>query len=286
VRFTNGSQPGSWATIRSPVRAGLSPCCWTAESWRSFRPAQHGELVLDQTPFYAEAGGQVGDQGALYFESGEKAAAVESVYAPIKGLNVHRVHALGAIRQGDTLKAEVDRPSRAATMRNHTATHLLHAALRTVLGKHVKQAGSVVDPQRLRFDFSHYAPVTPDEIQEIERLVNEEILRGIPVNTDVMDIDKASPPAPWRCSARSTATRCAWFPWRASAANSAAALTLPTPARSDCARCSRRRYLGRCAPDRSRHRTRDRAAPGGDQSRAGRTDRTPESPAEDSGKTD
>ncbi len=87
--------------------------------------------------------------------------------------------------------ASVDEPLRHATMRNHTATHLLHAALRKVLGTHVKQAGSVVDPGRLRFDFTHYAHTDPDELAEIERLVNEEILKNIEVHTDVMDLDQA-----------------------------------------------------------------------------------------------
>src|SRR4051812_11877835 len=151
-----------------------------------------GELVLDRTPFYAESGGQVGDQGSLYnAESGEKVAEVLSAYAPVKGLTVHRIKALVPIQIGDKLKAEVDRSARTPTMRNHTATHLLQASLRRVLGPHVKQAGSVVDPGRLRFDFAHYAPMTGVELQEVERLVNEEILSNIAVETEVMDIDKA-----------------------------------------------------------------------------------------------
>jgi alanyl-tRNA synthetase len=150
-----------------------------------------GELILDRTPFYAEAGGQVGDQGALYSTTGEKVADVLSAYAPVKGLTVHRIKAHSPIQPGDKLRAEVDKASRTPTMRNHTATHLLQAALRRVLGPHVKQAGSVVDPARLRFDFSHYAPLDPNEIQEVERLINEEIFTNAPVTTEVMDIDKA-----------------------------------------------------------------------------------------------
>ncbi len=150
------------------------------------------ELVLDRTPFYAESGGQVGDRGALYSSStGEKVADVLSAYAPVKGLTVHRIKKLADIQPDDKLKAEVDPTSRFPTMRNHTATHLLQAALRRVLGPHVKQAGSVVDPARLRFDFSHYAPLDPQEIQEVERLINEEILTNAPVQTEVMEIDKA-----------------------------------------------------------------------------------------------
>jgi alanyl-tRNA synthetase len=149
------------------------------------------EIVLDRTPFYAESGGQVGDRGTFYSQSGEAVAEVTSVYAPIKGLNVHKVVALQRIHKGDVLRAEVEKTSRAATMRNHTATHLLQASLQRVLGKHVKQAGSVVEPSRLRFDFSHYAPLDASEIQEVERLINDEILSNIPVDTNVMGIDQA-----------------------------------------------------------------------------------------------
>jgi len=118
-------------------------------------PGTHAELVLDETPFYAETGGQVGDQGALYSETGEKLADVETTYPAIPGLSVHRIVAHDRISTGDEVWARVNDPVRHATMRNHTATHLLHAALRKVLGPHVKQAGSVVAPDRLRFDFTH-----------------------------------------------------------------------------------------------------------------------------------
>src|SRR6202012_560039 len=95
------------------------------------------------------------------------------------------------IHVGDTLRGEVAAPLRSATRRNHTATHLLHAALRQVLGTHVKQAGSVVEPGRLRFDFDHYAPMTGDELTEVERLVNQQILLNTAVTTDVMDLENA-----------------------------------------------------------------------------------------------
>ncbi len=150
-----------------------------------------GEVVLDRTPFYAEAGGQVGDQGVLFSEAGEKLANVLSAYAPVKGLTVHRIEAHAPLKVGDRVRAEVNPETRKPTMRNHTATHLLHASLRTVLGKHVKQAGSVVEPSRLRFDFTHYAPVDAEELKEIERLINEHILANEPVKTDVMDIEGA-----------------------------------------------------------------------------------------------
>ncbi|HEX4134837.1 MAG TPA: alanine--tRNA ligase [Bryobacteraceae bacterium] len=150
------------------------------------------EIVLDQTPFYAETGGQVGDRGSLYnAHSGEIVAIVEDTRPAVPGLTVHRVRTLAGVRIGDELRAEVGISERWATMRNHTATHLLHAALRQVLGTHVKQAGSVVEPPRLRFDFTHYAALDPAEILEIERLVNREILRNTQVTTNVMPIDQA-----------------------------------------------------------------------------------------------
>jgi alanyl-tRNA synthetase len=154
-------------------------------------PGTRAEVVLDQTPFYAEAGGQVGDRGALYSQAGEKIADVEAVYAPLAGLTVHRVTALAAVAVGEEVRAEVAAPPRLATMRNHTATHLLHAALRQVLGTHVKQAGSVVDPPRLRFDFTHYAPLDEAETGEVERLVNGQILRNTSVRTDILPLDEA-----------------------------------------------------------------------------------------------
>ncbi|MDQ6760823.1 MAG: alanine--tRNA ligase [Acidobacteriota bacterium] len=149
------------------------------------------ELVLDRTPFYAEAGGQVGDAGALFSTGGERLAVVESTYKPAPGAVVHRVEALNPIQEGDVVLARVDRPLRESTMRNHTATHLLHAALRNVLGTHVKQAGSVVDPDRLRFDFTHYASLDSEELSEVERLMNREIVSNVEVHTDVMDIETA-----------------------------------------------------------------------------------------------
>jgi alanyl-tRNA synthetase len=154
-------------------------------------PGMHAEMVLDETPFYAETGGQVGDQGALYSETGQKVADVETTYPAIPGLSVHRIVAHAPIATGDELWARVNDPVRHATMRNHTATHLLHAALRKVLGPHVKQAGSVVSPDRLRFDFTHYTAMDRAEIEEIERLMNHEILENIPVDTEIMPLDIA-----------------------------------------------------------------------------------------------
>jgi alanyl-tRNA synthetase len=149
------------------------------------------ELVLDRTPFYAETGGQVGDRGSLFALNGDKVADVQTAYPAVPGLTVHRIVTTAPIRVGDELRAEVAEPLRLSTMRNHTATHLLHAALRQVLGTHVKQAGSVVEPPRLRFDFTHYAAMDKAEIEEVERLVNEQILRNSGVETKVLPLEQA-----------------------------------------------------------------------------------------------
>jgi len=109
----------------------------------------------------------------------------------VPGLSVHRIVSTNPIRVGDQVRAHVDDPPRLSTMRNHTATHLLHAALRQLLGTHVKQAGSVVEPPRLRFDFTHYSALDQAEIEAIERLVNEQILRNVQVETKVMPLDQA-----------------------------------------------------------------------------------------------
>jgi alanyl-tRNA synthetase len=137
------------------------------------KAGDEGEVVLDRTPFYAESGGQVGDTGEL----GNVSAKFTVSDTQKRGAAFSHIGKLatGVIKVGDKLAAQVDEPRRKAIMANHTATHLLHAALRTVLGTHVQQKGSLVAPDRLRFDFSHNAAVTPDELRRIERLVNEEI---------------------------------------------------------------------------------------------------------------
>jgi alanyl-tRNA synthetase len=150
------------------------------------------EMVLDQTPFYAEAGGQVGDSGAILQPgSGMPLALVEDTYAPLPGLSVHKIKAIAPLRANEFIAARVNHVARRATMRNHTATHLVHAALRRVLGTHVKQAGSVVEPARLRFDFTHYTAMDHEEVAEVEHLANEQILLNTPVETNVMDLDTA-----------------------------------------------------------------------------------------------
>jgi alanyl-tRNA synthetase len=149
-----------------------------------------GEVILDRTPFYAESGGQVGDTGTL--ASGTTHILVNDTVSPANGLIVHRVTVeRGALRTNDEVTAQVDTEKRDATRRNHTATHLLHAALREVLGSHVKQAGSVVAPNYLRFDFSHFQPLTREELAELERLVNYQILRNERVQTDILSLEEA-----------------------------------------------------------------------------------------------
>ena len=159
------------------------------EAVAALTPGEQGEVVLDRTPFYAEAGGQVGDAGQL--TSGEVRFIVTDTQKR-GAAHVHRgTLAQGTIRTGDTLEAEVDGARRQATALNHTATHLLHAALRHVLGTHVLQKGSLVAPDRLRFDFAHFQPVTASELTEIERLVNAQIRANTPAETRVMDYERA-----------------------------------------------------------------------------------------------
>jgi len=154
------------------------------------RAGAQGSVILDHTPFYAEAGGQVGDVGKIV--SPDASLTVADTYSPVTGLVIHKVTIdKGTIKVGDEVVATVDAEKRDATRRNHTATHLVHAALREVLGTHVKQAGSVVAPSVLRFDFTHYQPLSDAEVTEIEDLVNRYILKNEPVNTNIMAIEEA-----------------------------------------------------------------------------------------------
>src|SRR5437016_562681 len=170
---------------------------------QELKPGEEGEIILDHTPFYAESGGQVGDRGVLYSdELNTVVAEVKGCYYPVQGVRAHQVvvksppsakNAEGsgtlrtggpenpggwALRVGDKVDAVVNTDIRQSTMRNHTATHLLHAGLREVLGKHVKQAGSLVAPNHLRFDFSHFTAVEDEELQDIEDMINKEVLRN------------------------------------------------------------------------------------------------------------
>jgi alanyl-tRNA synthetase len=146
---------------------------------QELNPGEEGEVILDHTPFYAESGGQVGDRGTLYSdELNAVVAEVTGTYYPVQGVRAQQVIAKQPIRVGNKVDAVVDTSIRQATMRNHTATHLLHAGLREILGKHVKQAGSLVAPNHLRFDFSHFTAVEDEELQDIEDLINKEVLRN------------------------------------------------------------------------------------------------------------
>ncbi len=146
-----------------------------------------GYAVLARSPFYLESGGQVSDSGRIQNEGTGATASVEGVACIRAGLpRAQRIRVVnGSLSVREIVTAEVEPAIRNATRRNHTATHLLHAALREVLGAHVKQAGSLVTPDRLRFDFAHFQPITREELDRIERIVNEQIVRNTPVETDV-----------------------------------------------------------------------------------------------------
>ncbi|HEX5506043.1 MAG TPA: alanine--tRNA ligase, partial [Thermomicrobiales bacterium] len=147
---------------------------------------QRVEVILDRTPFYAEAGGQVGDTGTL--AGGDGRLRVEDTQRPVPGLTAHRgVVAEGVIRVGDTVEAAIDAERRADIRRNHTATHLLHRALRLVLGTHAQQAGSLVAPDRLRFDFTHLQALAPEELQRVGDIANAAVLAAEPVYAEWMD---------------------------------------------------------------------------------------------------
>jgi alanyl-tRNA synthetase len=159
----------------------------------ALRTDQRGYVALAKTPFYLESGGQVSDTGRIVNEATGAAADVEGVARIRTGLpRAHRVRVTsGELRVRDIVTAEVDAETRNATRRNHTATHLLHAALRDVLGTHVKQAGSLVTPDRLRFDFAHFQPVTRAELDRIEQIVNEQITRNTAVSTEIRSTQEA-----------------------------------------------------------------------------------------------
>jgi alanyl-tRNA synthetase len=150
------------------------------ERVNSLRGGEEGEIVLEETPFYPEGGGQVGDTGQIRGE--HFTGVVEDTYSPFSGMIVHKVSILaGEVKEGDRVEAMVDSRRRKSISLNHTSTHLLHAALRNVLGEHVKQSGSLVAPDRLRFDFTHFAPLSKKEINKIESIVNEKIREDLKV---------------------------------------------------------------------------------------------------------
>ncbi len=154
------------------------------------RAGEEGEAVLDETPFYAEGGGQVGDTGVWTWKGGR--ARVLDTQAPVPGVHVHRIRVEeGELRVGERVRAQVDVARRWDIMRHHTTTHLLHRALRQVLGEHAAQAGSLVAPDRLRFDFSHLRPLTPEQLRQVEDLVNEAIRADLPVRWEILPYREA-----------------------------------------------------------------------------------------------
>ncbi|KUZ30908.1 alanine--tRNA ligase [Burkholderia territorii] len=154
---------------------------------------KHGQdavVVLDHTPFYAESGGQVGDQGVLA-NAATRFAVADTLKVQADVIGHHGTLEQGTLKVGDVLRAEIDAQRRARTQRNHSATHLMHKALREVLGAHVQQKGSLVDADKTRFDFAHNAPMTDDEIRRVEQIVNNEILANAPGIVRVMPYDEA-----------------------------------------------------------------------------------------------
>ncbi|MDM8560772.1 alanine--tRNA ligase [Candidatus Parabeggiatoa sp. HSG14] len=162
---------------------------YEGDSVESLSMGQQGQVILEHTPFYAESGGQVGDKGLLV-----QSDAVFEVEDTKKKGKAH-IHlgklTAGTIQIGDKLQAKIDIPARQSIARNHTATHLMHAALQQILGEHVKQKGSLVDSERLRFDFSHFEPVISEQLTQIERLVNQQILHNTQVQTRILALEEA-----------------------------------------------------------------------------------------------
>ena len=146
-------------------------------------------VVIDRTPFYAESGGQVGDTGRINAPAGS--VQVDDTFHGSVGLTVHRGRLSGTLRVGDEVEAVVDAERRHSISRNHSATHLLHWALRRVIGTHVRQSGSLVTPERLRFDFTHFKPLTAEELEEVEELANRMVLANVPVNSLVTSQEEA-----------------------------------------------------------------------------------------------
>ena len=198
-----------WAIWHGPVLTGLdntpteftgyerisehsriSPLSPTASSALLSGPAARAVIVLDKTPFYAEAGGQSADYGTI--SSYGSVFKVTDVQKNKGGKYLHSgVMVCGELNVNDSVTAEIDESRRRAIMRAHSATHLLHKTLRTVLGDHIQQAGSLVEPDRLRFDFTHFSATTPEELRKVEDLVNSAILEGMPVKIEEMPLAEA-----------------------------------------------------------------------------------------------
>ncbi|MBU8934110.1 MAG: alanine--tRNA ligase [candidate division Zixibacteria bacterium] len=170
--------------LNKPVEAVVRESSLDPEPGRQY-------LVVTYTPLYVESGGQIGDTGRVYSEDGKFSFDVERSVQSGDGIAILGTVKSGTIERGDKVLVQVDADRRWAIMRNHTATHLTQAALRQVLGDHIKQSGSYVGPDRLRFDFSHHQPMTPEEITQVEQIVNQNILLGTFVATEEMDVEAA-----------------------------------------------------------------------------------------------
>lgn len=172
------------------ARASVLGILRDGESVKSARAGEEVEFILDVTPCYAESGGQVGDHGRL--AAPDLKVEIYEVTKPVENLIVHRGKVIsGILREHDQVSVEVDIPRRLATCRNHSATHLLHKALKMVLGEHVNQAGSLVEPDRLRFDFTHYAAIDADEIKKVEDIVNDTVLNDLNIEVFETSVDEA-----------------------------------------------------------------------------------------------
>ncbi len=179
---------------RATATSGVTALIKDGQRVDELAEGDEGEVVLGITPFYAEMGGEVGDTGTLEGadEGSQLHIEVLDTKAPEKGLVCHQVKVVrGSVRVGDTVRAVIDERRRARIARNHTATHILHAALRQVLGDHVKQAGSYVGPDRLRFDFTHFEGVTSEQIKQVEDVANDVVMQAIAMNIYETSLDEA-----------------------------------------------------------------------------------------------
>jgi alanyl-tRNA synthetase len=184
------ARPSSAATTRCKVPARVVALYMEGAAAKSLKAGESGVVVLDQTPFYAESGGQVGDRGEIVGSAGTFTVSdTQKIQAEVFGH--HGTLKTGAIKVGDRVEARVDTALRERTMRNHSVTHLMHKALREVLGPHVQQKGSLVDADKTRFDFSHGKPLSEQELRTVEHLVNGEILQNTPTRAQVMPVEEA-----------------------------------------------------------------------------------------------
>jgi alanyl-tRNA synthetase len=182
--FVGYEAEGQEGVVRAIVKGGVEV--------REARAGEDVQVVFDKTPFYGESGGQLGDTGKVTAHEGKSVAQVSDAQRPVPGLVVHHLKLeQGTLSVGDKAQLAVDGVRRRATRANHSATHLLHKALKTVLGDHVKQAGSVVGPDQLRFDYSHFAAPSPEQLAHVEDLVNEWVRDNAEASTKVMELEEA-----------------------------------------------------------------------------------------------